>query len=246
MEIAQTADNALLALLELERSGRQTIAELSASLNLNRTITQRTVRTLHERGFVVRGLDGRYGPGPALLKISNGLPHEITLSANGMLEDLASETQETVIIAVNEGDEILVVASASGSSEPLRVEFQVGFRQPIWRGASGLAILAHLKNDPAIHHLGPIELEIIAEARAQGYARTRGQIRSDMTGAAVALLDADGSLLGSIAIIVPSIRSERLEANIPALLSTARRIEAQHTSRMSVTGTELGSRQDTK
>ncbi|GAA1633762.1 IclR family transcriptional regulator [Georgenia ruanii] len=224
METAQTADYALLTLLELERSDGQTVSQLAAALSLNRTVAQRIVTTLHRRAAVSRDLEGRYWLGPLLIALAERLPHELSIVSAPLVGELARRAQETVVVAARDGAEAVVVARENGSSSPLRVEYEVGFRQPINRGASSLAILAHLDEATARRHVAASDLPALAKIREQGYARSEGQLRAHMVGIAAPILAGELGVVGSIAIIVPSARATRLEGFLDDVVETAARI----------------------
>ncbi|WP_350351661.1 helix-turn-helix domain-containing protein [Microbacterium sp. A8/3-1] len=228
METAQTADYALSILLALEERPDQTISELAVSLDLSRSVAQRIVVTLHNRAFVIRGRDARYSLGPALIEISASLPHQLAIAARPYLKDLAQSTGEMIVLAVPEGDEAVVIARRSGNSSPVRVEYEVGFRHPLWQGASGVSILANLDTvrrrklgSPA----GQIDVEAI---RAQGFARTSGQLREHMEGLAVPIMSEREGVVGSIAVVAPTVRSSDLDDHVVALREAATATSADY------------------
>src|SRR5207244_556456 len=83
-EISKTAEQALAVLLELGEHGPMTPAELSRSLEMNRTVVHRLLATLRGRGFVVR-LEKGYVAGPVLLRIAESVQPELRARARAIL-----------------------------------------------------------------------------------------------------------------------------------------------------------------
>jgi DNA-binding IclR family transcriptional regulator len=225
LDTAQTADYALRTLLELERSDGQTIAEVAGVLSLNRTVAQRIMATLHRRGAVLRDLDNRYWLGPLLTAIAHNTPDELAIVAAPVVRELAGRTAETVIVARDEDDESVIVARENGRQSPLRVEYEVGFRQPLSRGATSLAILAFRDPANARRLVAEGDLAQLARIRDEGYAHTEGQIRADMIGLAAPIFDGD-DVVGSLGIVLPSARSERVPDLIPELREASATLSA--------------------
>ncbi len=221
METAQTADYALRALLELESRDGQTIAELTERLSLSRTIAQRVITTLHRRGGVLRDLDNRYWLGPLLMSIARDVPDALAVVAGPLVHELSGRVAETVIVSRDEGEQTVIVARANGGRSPLRVEYEVGFRQPLSRGGASLAILAHRDATLARKLLGAEEIAGLARIRAEGYARTEGQMKAGTVEVAAPIFDGTGVVVGSLGIVVPSARSEPVPTLVPDLLRTA-------------------------
>lgn len=224
METAQTADYALLALLELERRDGRTVSQLAGALSLNRTVVQRIVTTLHRRAALTRDVEGRYWLGPLLIALGEHLPHELAVAGAPFVRDLARRAQETVVVAARDGAEVVVVARENGSSSPLRVEYEVGFRQPITSGATGIAVLAHLDEVEARRLASASDVAALGQVRAQGYARSAGQVRPGMVGVAAPVLAGEAGVVGSVAIVAPVMRAERLEGLLDDLVDTAGQI----------------------
>lgn len=220
METSQTVDYALRILLALEANDGRLISELAGELAIQRTALHRIVSTLHRRALIIRDRSDRYWLGPGLVQLARRVPHELVAIADATMRALAQRSGETVILAVREADEAVIVAAHSGHRGPLRVEYQVGFRQPLARGASSLAILAS-SDAESIRRLAPRDLTaVLAEVREKGYARTEGHIRPHMVGLAAPVF-AHSSVVGSLAVIAPSVRAERLDDVLGELLESA-------------------------
>lgn len=215
------ADSALVTLLFLEGSGPRTVAEIAAELGLSSNAARRIVETLHARGFVVRDAAQRLRLGPALLTVAADLPTELAIAAQPHVVELADRLGETVVLAMLEGEHSVIVTQGLGAASPLRVEHEIGFRQSLSRGASSLAILAHLPPEDERVARSGVPAAALAEIRARGYARTEGDIRAGMVGIAAPLYRQSASIAGSLAIIAPTTRAGILSEHAELLRSTA-------------------------
>lgn len=238
METAQTADYALRALLALADDGEQTITELARSLTLNRAVVQRIVATLHGRAMLTRSADGRYALGPGLILLGAGIQHELARIARLTLLELSEATQEMIVLAAPDGDEAVVIARRSGSHGPLRIEYALGFRHSLGRGASGLVMLAHMDRSIAERLLPVAELPRLEGIREQGYALTEGEIREFMIGVAVPVLTRQGDVIGSLAAVMPTVRANRVEEIVPQLQAAAASVGAQYSREQAAEHTE--------
>lgn len=220
MEIAQTADHALRVLDCIAAHGHRTIAQLIEDLGLSRSAAQRVLASLHRRALVTKAPQGGYVLGPALIRLAQHLPHPLAAAGAAEINRLGRRTGETVVLAVPSGDEAVVVASNPGRTRQLRVEYEAGFRHELASGASGIAILAFLAAENHGVPMGP-ELETrLDQVRRAGIARTEGQLRDHMIGLAAPILHGD-QVLGSIAIIAPSLRAETIETYTDDLRAAA-------------------------
>ncbi|WP_140393349.1 IclR family transcriptional regulator [Leucobacter sp. 7(1)] len=221
METSLMADSALVTLLLLERTGARSTAEVAAELALSRNSARRILDTLHGRGFVVRDAAQRFRLGPTLISIAAELPSELAIAADPHVTDLAERLGETVVLAMLEGEHSVIVTQSLGVTSPLRVEHEIGFRQPLSRGASSLAILAHLPGDDDRVARSGVAATELAAIRARGYALSVGHIRTGMIGIAAPLYRETARVAGSLAVIAPETRAQDLTRHAELLRSTA-------------------------
>ncbi|MDJ1372701.1 IclR family transcriptional regulator [Gulosibacter molinativorax] len=221
MEISQTADYALQVLFALETKDAQTASDLATTVGVARSVMQRILNTLHGRALVTRDPAGNFRLSPLLVRLAGHIPNELATVGQPIIDQLAASIGETVILTVPEDHEAVVVARAHAAQSTLRIEYEVGFRQPITRGASSLAMLAHLDAGTlglTLHDDTSLQLKAI---RQRGVSRSRGHVRPEMSGIGAPVLDTTSGLRGAVAIVVPTSRAERLEHFEDALLATA-------------------------
>ncbi|HWH25973.1 MAG TPA: IclR family transcriptional regulator C-terminal domain-containing protein [Pseudolysinimonas sp.] len=228
METAQTADYALRVLIELENHDSRTIAELSDSLDISRSVVQRMITTLHGRAMVVKRDEGRYSLGPGLIGLGSNLPHELVIVARPYMRELTTSSREMVALTVPDGDEAVIVARRKGSNWPLRVEYEIGFRHPLSLGGDGLAILAFQERSEEAEQLSPHLAEVLADVRQRGYVSTSGELREHLVCLAAPILAGPLGVVGSLAIVVPSERAEQLNNSLDELLLQTTRLGAEY------------------
>lgn len=229
MEIAKTADQALIILLALGNGRAQTPTELAAATGLNRTVVHRLLATLHARGFTQRHGEA-YAVGPALVQLAAQYEPALRAVAHPVMAELSAQLGETVILAVVDGQEAVVVDQVIATNL-VRVQYDLGYRHPLHLGATGLILLAHCPavviDRTAVLADNPAQLRRrLAQARKAGYIRTANELRSGATGTAVPVRDAGGGVVAAIAAVAPLTRSST-EDHAGRLMAGAARIEAE-------------------
>lgn len=229
-EISKTTDQALTVLLELSENGPMTPAELSRSLDMNRTVVHRLLATLHRRGFVTR-LDNGYVSGAVLLRMAEGVQPELRACARPILTELAASVGETIVMHIPDGDEAVVLDQIVARHQVLRVEHHIGSRHPLARGASGRALLAFLP-EPKITRVvaaadapGALQEQLDA-VRTLGYAMSHDELQEGVHGIAVPVLVRPGEATASIAVLAPTMRASTLPQHVNPLRQAAARIAA--------------------
>lgn len=224
-ETSKTADQALRVLEAIAEGRGATVAALVRTVGLSRTAVHRAVATLVERGYADRRDDGVYVVGPAVRRLQRAVDEGFTASAQAIVERLAREHGETCFVTVASGTTGQAIAQGRGERHHLRVEYPLGQRHPLHRGASGRAILAFLDPadaEPAIRDADdPDALRHQLDAvRRQGYADSHGEIHPGIAGLSVPVVAAEGAV-ASLTAVVPAQRLAVLPALLPALLSAA-------------------------
>lgn len=209
VEISKTADQALVLLLCLAERGAQTPVELARVTGLNRTVVHRLLATLHARGFVVKRGDS-FGPGPVLLRLADQFEPTLRAVARGVMAELSDRLGETLVLAVREDAHVVIVEQVV-AGHLVRVQYELGYRHAITRGASGLALLAFLPETDADAILaetadtGQLRRRL-ADVRAVGYATTHDELRAGAWGLAAPVRDGDGAAIASLSVVVPTTR----------------------------------------
>lgn len=228
--------NVVTALRVLEEvSARQPVGvgELARELGLPKSTVQRSLRTLHDAGWIrpAGGEVTRWQVTSKLLQVARRTELGLRDAAVPVMEELRQQTGETVHLMVPEGEAVVLIERLE-TDKPLRIVLPLGIRLPLHASANGKAVLAHLDRPldelPAYTGTTIVDGEALraelAAVRARGYADNRGEWRPDIAAVASAILGADGSPVASISISTPASRMpDDLRAAYGALVTRAAR-----------------------
>jgi DNA-binding IclR family transcriptional regulator len=146
---------AILAAIADRREGIG-LSELAREVELPRSTTHRIVAALEAEEMVSSGPGGRMRIGPALIRLGAAERLDLRAEARPHIEALSERLEETVDLAVLEGDEVLFLDQVS-SPQRLRAVSAVGSLFPAYCTANGKALLAALPAD-AVGELLPAHL----------------------------------------------------------------------------------------
>ncbi|WP_028921797.1 IclR family transcriptional regulator [Pseudonocardia acaciae] len=213
-----------LAVLKLlaERAGEMGTARIAEHLGLSSGTAHRIVHALAAEGLVAHNprTDAYYlGTGTILLgqAAQRGFGLDQALP---VLEQINTETSESVNLVVREGGESVVMLRVQ-STLPLRFEQHPGARFPLYTTASGKAILAH--SPDADEYLAglperlpkitdrtldtPAQLAAqLDEIRARGYSIDEEENVAGVRCVGAPILDADLRAQAALVIQVPTAR----------------------------------------
>jgi DNA-binding IclR family transcriptional regulator len=158
------------ALSLLDRLAQQrepmSLARLAADLSLPKSSVHGLCSTLLSHGYLRRQDDGAFRLGPRVMSLaeafvaSTGVAQEF----NALWPDAAAAPEETVLLSVLNGREVVYIAARQGT-RPLGLAFKVGMRLPAWLAATGKVQLAFQSPDTVRGLLGPGPLAPMAGTR---------------------------------------------------------------------------------
>ena len=205
------------------------LSQLAAELRLPKSSLFRVCAVLAERGWVLRNGDGHYELGiRAFALTAQSSEYPIVRAFRGIAAELLTRHNETVCLAVLDGDESSFIAIEE-TSHPVRLVTHVGSRTSAFASASGRVILAdraegvvasqfagQLLITPTGRRLRDVNelLQILREVRRLGYAENREETAIGLHAISVPVCNAAGSVLAALTICVPTSR-----------LTPARRVE---------------------
>jgi len=229
-EISSTA-NQMLELLEMvAESEPLTTTQLAQRAGINRTVAQRLMATLYQRGYVVR--EGKaYIIGPRLLALSaRGQLPDIRELAQPIMQSLSDTAQETVVLHRLDGNEAIVVAQATTHTQLVRVHHIEGSRHGLTLGASGRALLAFQSTEMMARCLmsqsDKVKLShLLDEVKREGMAYSQNELQNGVVGMAVPLCDPGGRVSFSLALLAPQQRNEGFLEKKPLLFQAKAAIE---------------------
>ncbi len=185
------------------------LADAARAVDLSPSTALRQLRSLEMAGFASRNVDGRYLPGPELLRIARSLSATATLPrlADAALLILATTTGESAYLAeVADSHHAVYVASYPGSHAVRHVSW-LGQRVPRRSSAVGAALA------------GKIE--------ADGVAVRLDAVEPGITAVSAPVRDASGKVVAAVSVVGPSFRlaGKSLVAARSAVAKCARSIE---------------------
>lgn len=222
---------AILRSLQSEAQGLM-LSEIARVVDLPRSTAQRIVDALSAEGMLVHSLStNRIRLGPALIALGAASVFPIAELARPVLERIASETSESVVLTRMDSDKVIVVDQIS-ASQRLASVMDIGAFLPVHCSASGKAMLSYLKNDELdgfrsrikLNRLTPETITVWADLRKQvedcrhtGIAFDREEHSIGVCSAAIALKLPNDELV-AIAITAPTQRFTNNEESLIQVL----------------------------
>jgi len=175
---SQTLERGLAVLLEIGRHPHGlTTAEVAAACGLHRSITHRLLVSLQRTDFVARDTEGRYTIGPVARSLAGP---SLRTVAEPVLRRLASEVGATAsLVEVADGAAVTTLVAEPPIDGP-HFSYRLGNRDPLDRGAGGLAALA--SGPPR-----PDEPDRVAAVRDAGFVTTFAELNPGAFGIAAPL-----------------------------------------------------------
>jgi|SRR5579862_993299 len=221
-----TADRTARLLVALGR-GRPSqglaLSVVSEEAGVHKTTALRLLSSLESNGLVERQSDGRFRIGLGLVDLVSAYLDDLDVveQARPVLEQLATETLETVHLAIPSGSEVVYVDKVE-SPQSLRMVSHIGTRSPLYCTALGKAILAHASEG---YLLGVISAGLeartkqtvtdgdalrtdLAQVRSRGYAVDREEYRDGICCVAAEIRERRGQVVAAISVSGPSVRMD--------------------------------------
>jgi len=232
----------LTVLEAMGKSGRHTVATVSETCGLPRTVVRRILLTLTELGYARLGVDKSFHLTPKVLNL--GMTYLTSLPfwshAQRVLEQLCAQVQESCAIAVFDGSDIVFVLRIP-SSKIMSLRIGMGSRIPAYATAPGRLLLAHSEQEVLNRYLETQELKPITPAtlvnradlesslnqiKADGFAWVDGEFDLHVAGLAVPLYDEKNQVAATISTNLLHAEYDR-ERAIETLLPSLRSASAQ-------------------
>lgn len=168
-----------------------TLTEIADATDLYKSTVLRLAASLEADGFLVRGPDRLFRPGPELWRLGALYQRGLDLGEviRPALRRLVEATGETASFYVADGDERICLYRVN-SPRSVRHHLEEGQRLPIDRGAAGRVLTAYRESsDPAGKKI-----------RDRGFYVSIGERDPEVAAAAVPLVDAHGKLRGALSL----------------------------------------------
>lgn len=200
------------------------LTQICAELALPKSSAHALLSTMVVHGYLREGLRERtYRLGPALFELGSAYIASTNLVSDGweIVRTTARMCNETVHLAVLDGNEVLYVAKEEGTSA-IRMVSAVGKRFPAYATGVGKVLLANLSDTELYARIpddvvlpvitpntitNPSELRrLIVATRTDGYALDYEESTPGLCCVAAPVHDAQGQIVAGMSISVPNIR----------------------------------------
>ncbi|QKE84000.1 IclR family transcriptional regulator [Arthrobacter sp. NEB 688] len=240
----QSVDRAVTILELLALHGEAGTTQLARELGVHKSTASRLVSALERRRLVEQVEErGRYRLGVGVLKLAGATNARLDLAkeARPVVRRLASETGETVNLAVLSGGAALYVDQVSGSSTLSSYNW-VGQHIPIHATSNGKVLVSEQHDPELTRSLGDLTpytpatvtdravLDAqLAEVRERGWALATDELDVGLTALAAPVRDAHGDVVASISVSGPTFRfgPQRVDELVPLLLSATAEASAR-------------------
>ncbi len=211
----QSVDRAITILETVARLGEAGVSELARELTVHKSTAFRLLATMAARGLVEQSEDrGKYRIGLGLVRIAgtSAARTDVVRAARPVGKQLATETGETVNIAVLRDDAALYVDQIAGAAG-LQPHNWVGLRIPLHATSDGKVLLASLPPDDVDDLLPRLEAHTertltrrsalhreLARVRERGYAIAVDELEEGLSALAAPIRDVHGDVVASLSL----------------------------------------------
>ena len=225
-----------LGLLEqlARRREPMSLARLASELALPKSSVHGLCSTLLSLGYLRRQPDGAFLIGSRVMGLAEAFVAGTNVAHEfDALWAEAAAPEETVILSVLDGAEVVYVAARNGA-RPLGLAFNVGMRLPAYLSGSGKAMLAQLPVDEVRRRFtgqlstrltskGPRDIESLlrelALTRKRGYSIDDEAVREGVYSFGAPVFDASGDAVAAVAVCINmaqlgSDRGRRLRGDV--------------------------------
>ena len=238
------------ALQILELFSRHTsplgVSEISRIVGIHKSTIHRLVITLEHAGWLLRvpGTD-KYRLGLKVLALGRIVDRSITScsAARPVLEELAADTGETVILTMSDEEGAICVDKIE-TTHRLKISSELGQHFPLHAGATGFAVLMCMPEERVrqILYEKPLRaftpktitdpgrvFEKYLEHRRKGYVVASGEVDPGVTGIAVPVYFPFEHSCGSVGVTLPDNRAtgETLDVLVRKVMNAAEEIRTR-------------------
>jgi DNA-binding IclR family transcriptional regulator len=242
----QAVDHAIDILECLAATGGAVgVSELARQSGLSKATVYHLLATLEARRLVIREPDSAsYRLGWALYEMGIRVARatEVTRVARPFLDQLASETGESVLLGVLDEDAVLYLERGDAPSG-FHMVAAAGIRSPLHSTASGKLLLAYAGEEEIDRYLGTGTLESftantltdpkqlraqLEEIRESGYATCWQERELGLCSVAVGLRDHSGATVASLTLAGPAgrVTEDSVDTHLQPLRDAAANIDA--------------------
>jgi len=218
----QSVDRAVSVMEFLSRNGWTGVTEVANELGIHKSTAYRLLTTLRDRGLVEQDAvteKYRLGFGVVLLASTVTADLDVLRCGRPVCERLSEQTQETVTVAVLEGDDAVVIHQSISKVSALSVDW-TGRHTPLHATAAGKIFLAHMTADQQRRVLRrPLERftenTIVDPALLRdhvrgivddGFGYTVEELEVGLNAVGAPIRSSDGGVVGAVSVSSPVFR----------------------------------------
>lgn len=201
-----------------EVPGPQSLSDISKDVKLSQTVVHRLLNTLKVEGFVYQNPQTKlYSLGIGFIDFVNKIFTEMPIAPfiEPILIRLRDQSGETVGFYIPMGHERICVLEFESQQE-IRRSVGIGRRYPLYRGASGRALLAFMPEDRQQRILSLLPLtqrreveSLLAVTHREGYSINEGEITESVGALSVPVFDQQQKVIGALSVSGPRFRWNR-------------------------------------
>ena len=217
------------------------LKELAQVTSLHPSTAHRILNDLVKTRLVDRSHNGNYRLGMRLLELGNIVKSRLDVREEAMelMRNLHRITNQTINLAVRQGDEIVYIDRAFSEQSGMQVVRAIGGRAPLHLTSTGKlflsidepkALRSYISrtglagnNKNSITDANQLEIEL-ANVRSHGFARDNEELELGVRCMAAGIFDDTGKMIAGLSISAPSERLQ--ESWLPDLITTAEHISA--------------------
>ena len=214
-----------VAVLDAISEGPVGLAALTARTGLSRATAHRLACALETHALLARNADGRWVPGPHLLRLATGDGSGALVTRAGpVLARLRDATGESAQLYLRRGRGRVCVATAERGSG-LRDTVPVGALLPMTAGSAAQVLLADEPRDRAAAILAEAAFtaRTLADVRRRGWAHSVAEREPGVASVSAPVRGRDGGVLAAVSVSGPADRLGRRTGlrHAPAVLAAA-------------------------
>lgn len=242
---AVTRAMALLDLLAQQRVPMG-LSRLASALGLPKSSVHALCNTLLTLGYLRRQGDAGFTIGPRVMPLADAFVcgTDVAQAFNALWEESGALPEETVILSVLNGADVVYVAARHGA-RPLGLAFRVGMRLPAHLAASGRAMLAWLPTERVrqLFEDAPLSppssgdeftldalLAELAATRARGFSIDDEGVRAGVHCIGAPVFDAASAVVAGVGVCVQKAMLD--ESTRAQHLDTVLRVAGQLSQRL--------------
>lgn len=220
-----------------QAQGKLDLSTLARASGLHPATALRYLGSLEARGLVRHGAQSGYQLGARLFELGSAFVRQTNFAdeVQPVLEDLATQVQETASAGILDGSSVLYIAIVQGQRE-LGIQSSPGQRHPAYCTSLGKAILAHLPWDeakaafqaePLVRLTAKTRVDIadlrreFERVRRQAYAIDDEERHEGVICIGAPIFDHTGGVAGAISISGPAFRVARAQQDIAHVVVAA-------------------------